>query len=190
MGLSFRGRTKGKGSWINYSWTPNNGFHASLSIKPAKSITINASTKGLRGTVDLPGGFRYTTSRAKVKTKTVRKEKEYDSRFLTEIKSWPEMTEARNRLEDSMFWTGISVIFVGIFFMIAFAVGNMFAMSGIAFVLMFAGIIINSYRDVDYDAVNRLTEQNKLAQEDKQLTIAKLNSLLEIRAANVAASRI
>jgi hypothetical protein len=59
MGLTFRNRTKGKGSWINYS-ASKNGPRASFSTKVAKNVTANISSRGVKGTVNLGNGFRYT----------------------------------------------------------------------------------------------------------------------------------
>lgn len=67
MGLRYRGRTKGKGAWINYSWSKKHGLGASVSFKFGP-WTVNAgngkSTKG-RVTTNLGHGFYHVSENQK-----------------------------------------------------------------------------------------------------------------------------
>lgn len=59
MGFSFRGRSKGSGSWFNYS-ASKRGAHASVSAKLSKNITANIGSRGeKRVTVNFGHGFRW-----------------------------------------------------------------------------------------------------------------------------------
>ena len=77
MGLSARGRTKGKSSWINYS-ASSKGAHGSFSTKLSKNVTANISKNGVRGTINFGNGIRYTTSTFKTSRKP-RHAKYYES---------------------------------------------------------------------------------------------------------------
>ena len=63
MGLRYRGRTKGKAGWINYSYSKKNGFNMSLSAKagPFTWNSGNGKTTKRRITTNLPGGFYHVT---------------------------------------------------------------------------------------------------------------------------------
>lgn len=67
MGLQIRKRTKGKGGWLNFSYSKKKGIGASLSVKVGKNITYN--TRG-RTTVNLGNGVRYVSYRKKKKETT------------------------------------------------------------------------------------------------------------------------
>ena len=60
MSLTFRNRTNGFGSWINYSASKKGGARASVSTKLSKNVTANLSKDGVKATVNLGNGFRYT----------------------------------------------------------------------------------------------------------------------------------
>jgi len=59
IGFRYRGRTKGKGAWINWSWSEKNGIGISASAKagPFTLNTGNGTTTKKRLTTNLPGGF-------------------------------------------------------------------------------------------------------------------------------------
>lgn len=59
MGLSFRGKTKGKKSWLNYSFSRKRGFNSSISFKLGKNLTINLGKHGTRTTMNFGNGFVY-----------------------------------------------------------------------------------------------------------------------------------
>lgn len=68
MGFSFRGRTKGKNGWFNYS-ASSAGLGGSVSTKLTKNITVNYKpSRGFRTTVNLGRGVRWVSSTAKDKT--------------------------------------------------------------------------------------------------------------------------
>lgn len=70
MGIRYRGRTKGKDTWLNYSWSSKRGLNVSLSAK-AGPFTWNSGNKRYKSrvTTNLPGGF-YHVSYGKGKRKT------------------------------------------------------------------------------------------------------------------------
>lgn len=79
MGLNVRNRTKGKNTWINYS-ASSKGLYGSVSTKLSKNVTANISKKGVRGTINLGNGIRYTTSTYKTSRKP-QHTKSYDYEF-------------------------------------------------------------------------------------------------------------
>lgn len=67
MGLSFRGRTKGKDGWVNYS-ASSKGLSGSVSTKISKDVTLNYKpSRGLRLTVNFGNGVRWISSTKKNK---------------------------------------------------------------------------------------------------------------------------
>lgn len=71
MGVRYRGRTKGKGAWINWSWSKKNGLGVSASVKagPFTWNSGNGKSTKKRITTNLPGGFYHVTSTAEGKRK-------------------------------------------------------------------------------------------------------------------------
>ena len=59
MGFSFRKRTRGKKSWLNFSGS-SRGLRSSISFKLGNA-TINLSKHGRRGTINFGNGIRYTS---------------------------------------------------------------------------------------------------------------------------------
>jgi len=64
MGFRYRGRSKGKDGWINWSWSKKNGLGLSASAKvgPFTWNSGNGKSTKKRITTNLPGGFYHVTS--------------------------------------------------------------------------------------------------------------------------------
>jgi hypothetical protein len=67
MGLRYRGRSKGKDMWVNWSWSKKNGLGVSASVKagPFTWNSGNGKSTQKRITTNLPGGFYHVTSNSK-----------------------------------------------------------------------------------------------------------------------------
>jgi hypothetical protein len=109
MGLSARGRTKGKSSWINYS-ASSKGLHGSVSAKLSKNITANISKNGVRGTINFGNGIRYTTSTSKTSRKTQR------TRSYNSYESSDEFGPIVSFLIDAFIWTVLFVCLLVLLF--------------------------------------------------------------------------
>lgn len=72
MGLRYRGRSKGKDGWINWSWSNKTGVGVSASAKvgPFTWNSGNGKSTKRRITTNLPGGFYHVTSTEKSQPKT------------------------------------------------------------------------------------------------------------------------
>jgi hypothetical protein len=77
MTFSFRKRTKGKSSWLNFSASKGRGFGVSGSTKLAKNVTANYGRDGLRTTFNLGNGVRYTWKPSKNKSADTSKVSEF-----------------------------------------------------------------------------------------------------------------
>ena len=75
MGFSIRKRTKGKGSWLNLSYSKN-GLNASHTMRFG-NVTVNMGKK-LRTTVNFGNGVRYVTSSGSDKNKNASNYIPYD----------------------------------------------------------------------------------------------------------------
>lgn len=114
MGLSFRGRTKGKDGWVNYS-ASSKGLSGSVSTKLDKNVTLNFKpSRGLRLTVNFGNGVRWISSTKKNKepkspaiTKTAIREEERRNRINELIqeqendKLISELNAKHTEIEDS-----------------------------------------------------------------------------------------
>lgn len=65
MGFQLRGRTKGKNAWFNWSASNGNGLRGSVSAKVSKNVTLNASSRGTRVTINLGNGLKWVSSSKK-----------------------------------------------------------------------------------------------------------------------------
>lgn len=72
MGLQVRKRTKGKGGWLNFSYSEKNGFNVSVSAKagPFTWNSGNGKTTRRRLTTDLGNGIRYVSYEKKGRAPT------------------------------------------------------------------------------------------------------------------------
>jgi hypothetical protein len=77
MSFSFRNRTKGKGSWLNFSASKKRGVGVSGSAKLAKNVTANYGRDGLKTTFNLGNGVRYTWKPSKNKSTDTSKVSEF-----------------------------------------------------------------------------------------------------------------
>lgn len=62
MGFRYKGRTKGKDAWINYS-VSSKGIRASTSIKFGDDMTVNIGKDRTRTTFNLGDGLTYVADR-------------------------------------------------------------------------------------------------------------------------------
>lgn len=65
MGLRYRGRTKGKDAWMNYSWSKKHGLRASFSMKfgPFTINTGNGKSTRSRMTTNLGDGLYHVAQK-------------------------------------------------------------------------------------------------------------------------------
>lgn len=72
MGFQVRKRTKGKTSWLNFSFSKRRGFGASASLKVGENVTYN--TRG-RLTINLGSGMKYVFYKKKPKQAITKSQK-------------------------------------------------------------------------------------------------------------------
>lgn len=109
MGFSLRKRTKGKDSWLNFSYSKK-GLHASHTMRFGNT-TLNFG-KNLRTTVNLGGGMRYVKTHTKAKNRQVKpshvaafdKARKYVSRGHVDCVEQPTFSSENIAMMSALFW--------------------------------------------------------------------------------------
>ena len=117
MGFSVRKRTKGKGSWLNLSYSKK-GLHASHSMKFGE-LTINMGRK-IRSTINFGNGMRYIKTHS---SKPTKKDSSRDAAYIstshnhsesnTSYSSYPEQKWSSENIAmmSGMFWCLFGLVF-------------------------------------------------------------------------------
>ena len=119
MGFSVRKRTKGKDSWLNFSFSKR-GLNASHTMRFGNT-TLNFGKK-LRTTVNLGGGMRYVKTHSKPKAKSVKpshvaafdKMKSYVSRGNFSVTEEPTWSSENIAMMSALFWFVVGLFVVGL----------------------------------------------------------------------------
>lgn len=109
MGFSVRKRTKGKDSWLNFSFSKK-GLHASHTMRFGNT-TLNFG-KNTRTTVNLGNGMRYIKTHTKPKDKAFKpshvaafdKAKSYVSRGRISVTEDPTWSSENIAMMSALFW--------------------------------------------------------------------------------------
>lgn len=149
MGFSIRKRTKGKGSWLNYSYSKR-GFHASHTVKMG-DLTLNFGKK-VRTTVNMGDGMRYVKTRNADKPTKSRPAKQ--SRNYTNVKSVVrKYTTLTKPLAPEKTFSSENVAMMSGFFWMTVGLVVCYLISSILFTIAFIHIAhatYLNYRKTDY----------------------------------------
>ena len=108
MGLRYRGRSRGKDAWLNWSWSAKNGFGLSASVKsgPFTFNTGNNKSTKPRLTTNLPGGVYHV---ADLSTKP-RPTRDDNPPTLPSLTSW-KILDACAFVWYSFLWVYVAIIY-------------------------------------------------------------------------------
>ena len=152
MGLSFRGKTKGKGSWLNYS-ASKRGLHVSSSVKLSDKLTLNVSKHGNRATFNFGNGLKWTSYKsAKSKGKRLTKSKQFESyeNYIgsdENIYVYSNIVDFENTVLSKLFfpinlvWNLTKFIFITVFIVFALAWELLLGFFALAYFLFWVGLI-------------------------------------------------
>lgn len=86
MALRYRGRSKGKGAWLNWSWSKKHGLNTSVSVKsgPFTWNSGNGKTTKKRVTTNLPGGFYHVSTEKSERRSRSEPHREYVPTYSTQ----------------------------------------------------------------------------------------------------------